>query len=254
MRPRILVSSFLRKGHKLGKHFDLLSTFDYGMVSQNYVNGILKGGGLPIVSPQIREDYNDNELMEELIDTVDGIVLTGGADVDPENYQEYAYKNVKFVDPVRDKQELKLIELALSKNKPILGICRGLQLMNAYFGGTLHRDIEKDLETEWRHFAGDLPKYKKLHSVSIKENSILSNIFKEKSIGVNSFHHQAVDKLGEGLKATAFSPDGILEGFESKKHENVWAVQWHPEIMFKHHPEQLAIFTDFINRIKNKIN
>jgi len=67
MRPRILVSSFLRKGHKLGKHFDLLSTFDYGMVSQNYVNGVLKGGGLPIVSPQIREDYNDNDLMEELI-------------------------------------------------------------------------------------------------------------------------------------------------------------------------------------------
>ena len=99
-----------------------------------------------------------------------------------------------------------------------------------------------------------IPKYKKLHSVSIEKNSILSNIFTDKTIGVNSFHHQAVDKLGKGLKATAFSPDGILEGFESKEYDNVWAVQWHPEIKFEHHPEQLAIFSDFIDRIKNNIN
>lgn len=253
MLPKILVSSFLREGHKLGKNFELLSSFDYGMVSQNYVNGVLKGGGLPIVSPQIREGFAENGLMDELIDTVDGIVLTGGADVDPKYYDKYSYKKVKFVDPIRDHQEFKLIDLALAKNIPVLGICRGFQLMNVYFGGTLHQDIEQDLETNWRHFAGDLPKYKKLHSVSIKENSILKNIFNDSKIGVNSFHHQAVNKLGKGLKATAFSPDGILEGFESKKHENVWAVQWHPEIMFEHHPEQLAIFSHFITKIKKTI-
>ncbi len=95
-----------------------------------------------------------------------------------QNYNEYTYKNVKFVDSVRDTQELKLIELALANNKPILEICRGLQVMNAYFGGTLYQDIEQELETEWRHFVGELPKYKKLHTVSIEKDSILNNIFK----------------------------------------------------------------------------
>ena len=250
MRPRILVSSFLREGYKLGKNFEMLSSFDYGMVSQNYVNGVLEGGGLPIVSPQIRKNYDDDELMEELIDSVDGIVLTGGYDVDPVHYKKHAYKKVKFIDPIRDLQELKLIELALKKGKSILGICRGFQVLNVYFGGTLYQDINQDLNTELLHFGGKLPKHTKVHTVTLEKDSILSDIFAENPIGVNSFHHQAVDKVGEGLKETAFSPDGILEGLESTKYENVWAVQWHPEIMFSYHPEQSAIFREFIKRTR----
>ncbi len=251
MRPRILVSSFLREGYKLGKKFEMLSSFDYGMVSQNYVNGVLEGGGLPIVSPQIRKYYDDDDLMEELIDSVDGIVLTGGYDVDPVHYKKYGYKKVKFIDPIRDLQELKLVELALKKGKSILGICRGLQVLNVFFGGTLYQDIDQDLNTEILHFGGQLPKCKKVHSVSIEKESILDHIFTDNPIDVNSFHHQAVDQVGTGLKETAFSSDGILEGFESTEHENVWAVQWHPEIMFSYYPEQLAIFREFIKRTRN---
>lgn len=250
MRPRILVSSFLREGYTFGPNFKMPSSYDYGMVSQNYVNGVLEGGGVPLVSPQIRKYYNDDDLMEGLVDSVDGIVLTGGYDVDPLHYKKYAYKKVKFVDPIRDLQELKLVELALKKGKSILGICRGLQVLNVFFGGTLYQDINEDLKTEVCHFGRGLPKYTKMHTVSIEKDSILEDIFTDNPIEVNSFHHQAVDKVGTGLKETAFSPDGILEGFESIEHDNVWAVQWHPESMFAYHSEQLAIFREFINRTR----
>ncbi|MCF8009214.1 MAG: gamma-glutamyl-gamma-aminobutyrate hydrolase family protein [Halanaerobiales bacterium] len=252
VRPKILVSSFLREGYKLGKNFEMLSDFDYGMVSQNYVNAVLEAGGLPIVSPQIRKTYKDNTLMGELVDTVDGILLTGGYDIDPENYDKYSYKKIKFLDGIRDKQELKLIELALKKDKAILGICRGFQLLNIYFGGDIYQDIKQDLETEYLHFGGRFPKCKKIHPVSIEKDSILSSIFNQDLIEVNSFHHQAVRKLGDNLIKTAYSPDGLIEGFESTKYENVWAVQWHPEIMFSYYPEQLLIFKEFLNKIKNK--
>ena len=250
MRPRILVSSFLREGYTFGPNFKMPSSYDYGMVSQNYVNGVLEGGGVPLVSPQIRKYYDDDQLMEDLVDSVDGIVLTGGYDVDPAHYKKHAYKKVKFVDPIRDLQELKLVELALKKGKSILGICRGFQVLNVFFGGNLYQDINQDLETDVCHFGSGLPKYTKVHSVSLEKDSILEQIFKDNPIEVNSFHHQAVNKVGKGLKETAFSSDGILEGFESKEYENVWSVQWHPESMFSNHPEQLAIFREFIKRTR----
>ncbi|MDZ7672685.1 MAG: gamma-glutamyl-gamma-aminobutyrate hydrolase family protein [Halanaerobiales bacterium] len=253
MRPKILVSSFLREGYKLGKNFEMLSNFDYGMVSQNYVNGVIEGGGLPIVTPQVRDESKIDSLLEELVELADGIVLTGGYDIDPVNYNKYAYKKVKFLDTIRDRQELKLIELALKKGKSVLGICRGFQLMNVYFGGTLYQDIQKDVATDYLHFGGNFPKYKKIHPVEIEKDSILFDIFNREEIEVNSFHHQAVDKLGSGLRKTAYSPDGIMEGFESTEHENVWAVQWHPEIMFEYYPEQLDIFKEFIKRTNDKI-
>ena len=253
MRPKILVSSFLREGYNLGKNFEMLSAFDYGMVSQNYVNGVIEGGGLPIVTPQIRDESKIDSLLEELVELADGIVLTGGYDIDPENYNKYAYKKVKFLDSLRDKQELKLIDYALKKGKSVLGICRGFQLMNVYFGGTLYQDIEEDVATDYLHFGGKFPKYKKIHPIKIDKDSILFDIFNNEDLDVNSFHHQAVDKLGQGLKKTAYSPDGIMEGFESTEYDNVWAVQWHPEIMFKYYPEQLKIFKEFIKKSKNKI-
>lgn len=194
-------------------------------VNANYVRAVLASGGLPIILvPELSRDET-----VELFGECDGLLLTGGEDVDPSHYGESPHAKLGTVDSRRDTNELALVAEARARDLPILGICRGIQLCNVAFGGTLIQDIPSQRPSDINH---DSPSQRdvRCHPLSITEDSRLAQILETTSLDANSFHHQAVDKVGAGLVAVALSPDGIVEGIESADpHEWIVAVQWHPE-------------------------
>jgi putative glutamine amidotransferase len=188
------------------------------------------------------------------LDRCNALLLTGGNDVDPALYSELAGSpKIKGVDPVRDSFERKLLDSAMMRCIPVLGICRGLQLVNVHYGGTLIPDLEDAGFTMHRNKSGD----DQWHDVVIDESSGLRKIIGEKKVIVNSFHHQAVDKVGSGLKVTARTDDGIVEAMELiEKNDSQFftLLQWHPERMkFEDYPSSKNILTAFINKVNETI-
>lgn len=214
--------------------------------NQSYVEAILKNGGIPIIIP-----YSNNEnVIKEQINMCSGILLPGGEDVAPLLYGEEPEKNLGKTIEYIDVFQLKCLEFAVLRNIPILGICKGCQIINVGFGGTLYQDVHsiKDKEDVLKHSQeGD--SNEGTHSVYLEENSIIRDIFKEEYIKTNSFHHQAVKKLGKDLIITAYSKDSIVECIESKKLKFLVGVQWHPEEMFKTDECNNELFKSFIEHM-----
>ena len=183
---------------------------------------------------------------EEILDRVDALLLAGGGDVDPSLYGG-APEAAQLVDRQRDDLEIALIRGALDRNMPILGICRGIQILNVACGGTL-RDLREDEALAGVH--GITTNSLEAHMVSIGPDSRLAAIVKVHEQEVNSFHGQAVDRVGQGLKAVARSPDGVIEALEHPDHPLVVTVQWHPEILSLEDPEQLALFEELVAQAK----
>lgn len=186
-------------------------------VNCNYAENIRRAGGLPLLAV-------DNCCADDYAEMADGLLLSGGKDVVTTLYgQEQKYDFV-ITDPKRDDLEMGLIKAFIKKNKPIFGVCRGIQILNVYFGGTLYQDIPDELGGE--HSKGVC------HPVKLEKDSILGNMYGE-AMDVNSYHHQALDQLGKGLRATAYSDAGGHEIVEAVEHETlpIWSVQWHPERM-----------------------
>ena len=182
----------------------------------------------------------------------DGILFTGGADVDPVFYDEQIkYENV-HVDRSRDEFERELLDEGRKLGLPILGICRGIQMINVKFGGTLYQDLKSDTALERDHKqAGS--RSATTHSVTVTEPDSLLHSLIQGNCMVNSLHHQAIKRLGRGLKATAHSDDELYEAIELADHYPFFlAVQWHPEELVSEHPEQLKIFEEFIARCRNR--
>jgi len=176
----------------------------------------------------------------------DGILFTGGEDVDPKLYdEEIKYDNVK-VNRARDDFERALLDGAMKSSLPILGICRGIQMINVRFGGTLYQDLKNDTALERDHKQPG-SRSEPTHSVTVTEpESLLHGVFTG-MCRVNSLHHQAINRLGHGLKVTAHSEDGLDEAVElAEDYPFFLAVQWHPEEMFSERPEQLKIFEQFV--------
>lgn len=194
-------------------------------VNVNYVRAVLAAGGLPILLvPEL-----SREQTVELFGDCDGLLLTGGEDVDPCHYGAVPHPKLGTLDPRRDANELALVAEARARDLPILGICRGIQLCNVAFGGTLIQDIAAQRSSAINH---DSPTQRdvRAHPITITEHSRLAAILEATSFDANSFHHQAVDTVGAGLVVTATAPDGIIEGIESADpHDWIVAVQWHPE-------------------------
>jgi putative glutamine amidotransferase len=188
-----------------------------------YVEALRKAGAVPVVIPPQPE--NAVELMEEL----DGIVLAGGFDCDPAVYGEQCHPTVEPMDPRRQTNDLGLAKAARERGVPTLGICLGMQVMNVAAGGTLVQDINSAIETEIEH--ASIPEDRGRHDVIVEKGTRLGDILREYELNVNSSHHQAVGKLGEGLRVTAHAPDGVVEGLEDPKHPFYVGVQWHPEDM-----------------------
>jgi putative glutamine amidotransferase len=201
-----------------------------------------------MIMPYIESRSGDEQYIREFLDEVDGVVLPGGGDIDPALYNSYPQKYLGNISPERDRWELKILQMAMEMKKPILGICRGFQLLNILYGGSLKVDVcGNNDESKIPHMALMVPKYYKTHKLEIKENTRLASIFAGDEVAVNSYHHQAVDRVGEGLKVSAVAPDGFVEGIEDPNYPYLVGVQWHPEMMAAKDPIQLKLFKDFVD-------
>jgi putative glutamine amidotransferase len=198
-----------------------------------YVRSIEKAGG------EVEILYPDS-YSPEVLEHLDGLLLTGGGDIDAAEFSEENHPKNHTINPKRDAMELSLTRAALSQNIPVFGICRGLQVMNVAMGGNLHQDIPgHDDEKNSRQNVA--------HDVTIREGTKLHEIIGKEKIGVNSFHHQAAKDLGKGLIATATSQDGFVEGIENPNAKYFLGVQWHPEEFVDQQTDFHELFDSFIN-------
>lgn len=194
-------------------------------VSGHYIQAILKAGGAPVIIPAI----TDGATLRTLVAGLDGLVLTGGADVNPLWYGSQPVQALQAVDPVRDLYELKLLKLASDRNIPILGICRGEQLINVAFGGTLYQDIPSERPAGYLKHVQDLPSVSPSHHLTVVPGSQLAAITGSGEWAVNSLHHQAVNTVAPGFRAVAFAADSVVEAIEAWPDRPILGVQWHPE-------------------------
>ncbi len=203
-----------------------------------YVDSVRNNGGVPVLLPLGLSEPELRDLFERL----DGIVLSGGGDIDPELLNAPAHETVYGIDKDRDRVEYTLVRWAVKEEKPFLGICRGAQVMNAALGGSLVIDIAGEVETAAKHnyFPG-YPRNKIVHPVAISEETHLANIMGRPIVQVNSLHHQAVKAAAPGLEVSARAPDGIIEGLEVPGHRFALGVQWHPEWL-QDQPEMRGLF------------
>jgi putative glutamine amidotransferase len=197
-------------------------------ISQAYINAILMAGGQPVIVP-LGMEIKD---LSAFLDRLDGVVLSGGGDIDPVRFGGESHPEVYGISPERDALEIALANDALTLDKPLLAICRGVQVLNVALGGKLHTHIEDQVEGCLRHdWFPDFPRDRIAHPVRLVCGSHLAQIYETEEIQVNSLHHQGVSELGEGLKATGFAPDGLVEGLEGTNTRFVLGVQWHPECL-----------------------
>jgi len=220
--------------------------FYYQKVNECNLNAISQNGGLPIMLPIT----NNEEIIDGYLNIIDGIYFTGGCDINPLLFGEEPIKTLGSVDYDRDEFEIKLYEKAAMMDMPMLGICRGQQIMNVAAGGSLYQDIySQRIDTN-----GHSPKFSfggyEHHSVEIMNDTKIGDIFKAEKIKTNSFHHQAVKEIAKDYIATAFAQDGIIEGIESIKLSFAVGLQWHPEIMYERYPIFNNVFKALINAAK----
>lgn len=213
---------------------------NYVQINRNYAEAVRMAGAVPFIAP-----YTDIDGVSELVAMADAVILTGGHDVNPLVYGEELQKGIQGISNERDAFDLKLIEEALKQGKPMLGICRGMQLINAYLGGTLYQDIYKANVAKLEHVSFDTLSVG-AHHITIKEQSFLHRATGLKKMLVNTEHHQAVKDIAEGFKVTAKSSDGIIEAMEDV-HRKIYLVQFHPEAMaVNNNGEAINIFKEFI--------
>lgn len=209
----------------------------------DYLDGIKAAGGLPIVLPlEVSE-----EDVDQIVNTCDGFLFTGGQDVSPLLYGMEDATGTIVASPERDHLESLLLSKVLEADKPILGICRGLQFINAFLGGTLWQDLPSQHPSEIVHRQGK-PYGVPTHQVQLSGD--LQTLLGKDILEVNTLHHQAAKDLGKGLIPMAVAPDGIIEAVQMPSKRFVWAIQWHPEYLFRTDKDSLAIFSCFVEHCK----
>ena len=209
-----------------------------------YMDGIKQAGGLPFIFP-FSEDENE---LSALVGMCSGILFTGGHDISPEIYHEKPLEGLVSCCEKRDITERIVLKLALEADKSILGICRGIQFINAAFGGTLFQDLKLQHPSgveHHQHAPYDVPS----HDVMLIEDTPIQKCLQWDTLAVNSCHHQAVKELAPGLKPMAVSPDGLTEALYMPGKRFLWAVQWHPEFSFRSDENSQKIFSAFIDSI-----
>jgi putative glutamine amidotransferase len=214
-------------------------------IRDNYTGAILAAGGLPLILPIPGDEPG---LIAGYLDVVDGLLFTGGEDVAPAYYGEAADARCQEPDRERDLFEIHLARAALEQETPVLGICRGLQLLNVAAGGTLYQDVACRPGTLAHHSAKTENRQNLIHHVRIHPGTRLHAIMGVTESQVTSTHHQFVKDLAPRLQATAeAAEDGIVEAIERSDHPFLVAVQWHPERMYRKHPEHLALFQALVS-------
>ncbi|RIV17114.1 gamma-glutamyl-gamma-aminobutyrate hydrolase family protein [Alicyclobacillaceae bacterium I2511] len=211
-------------------------------LADDYALGVERAGGLPLVIPYLQNP----DSVSGLADYLDGLLLAGGEDMDPQQFGEFPQNGLGAVVPERDVLELALLRAMVDKGKPVLGICRGMQVMNVAFGGTLYQDLSR----QWRGSVNHRQKARRnhlSHQVTLQPGSRLQQLLQgETEIGCNSFHHQAVNILAPGFIPVAWDPEGLVEGMESQGVSWLVAVQWHPENLWQSYPVFLGLFSGLI--------
>ena len=216
-------------------------------VSIDYTKAVIAGGGIPIILPVVEK----KEIILEQIKFLDGLLLAGGNDLNPFLYGENFKQGIKEVSEKRDKWEIYLFEEFLKTKKPVLGICRGHQLINIYFGGTLFQDLRYVGEKVLKHRQDFHPELVTHRVKFIDSENILYELYGEE-ISTNSFHHQVIDKLGENLTSLGITEDGVIEAIQMKTHPFLYGIQWHPEMMTaRGSSEMKKIFEVFVEKCKS---
>jgi len=214
-------------------------------VQKSYIEAIARAGGTPVLIPA----GLSVDALNPIVSRIDGLLLTGGEDVSPHFYGAERHPLVKRVNEERDDTELWLTRWALAHDLPLFAICRGIQVLNVAAGGTLYQDLGSEYPDSIQHdrYYPAHPRDELAHSVRVQEDSRLYTLLGSDEVMVNTRHHQAVRTLGDGLTATAWAPDGVIEGTEMPDRRFVVAVQWHPENMTVVAPAMLALFRGFVD-------
>lgn len=218
-------------------------TFIRHSLMVDYSDAVQAAGGIPIILP-----FNAG-LAAEIFDLVDGIIVSGGSDLDPALFGDAdTHPQTYDIIPERDEAELALARMAIERDKPILGICRGIQVVNVALGGTLYQDIASQFSATIAHRqqAREIPAAEPGHTVTVDPWSLLERVFGPGPVFVNSFHHQAVKDIAPELVANGWSEDGSIEAIERPGSTFALGVQWHPELMFKRSRQQLAPFSALV--------
>lgn len=219
------------------------------LISQDYCKAVIQAGGIPVFLPPVGD-----EMLPDLLESMDGIIFSGGVDISPQEYHELPHPLLGDLDLERDRFELALFKQVWEQtDMPVLGVCRGVQLMNVALGGTLWQDLPSQRPSHVHHSQRD-HRYKAVHPVKVDPDSRLGSLL-PKVIAVNSLHHQGIKDMAPSLKACAWSPDGLIEALESPDHPCRLAVQWHPEnLAMASYPEFLALFKYLVESARERKN
>ncbi len=241
-KPVVLVSPQMQGFPGGGLDISLYLTTD-----SNF-NWVSRNGGIPIMS-----SFQEGEDLDALVKMSDGVFLTGGADVDPGLYGEEKKDYCDEPEPDRDKSDFAIISAALKFKKPILFVCRGSQIGNVYFGGTLYQDLKTDFGDKIIHPDYATYKGENSHALKIVKGTPLYDLMGREEIGVNSLHHQGIKDLGKGLKVMGTAPDGLVESWYYDE-DGQWAraYQWHPEFQDEN-PRNILIMKDFLDKCREGI-
>lgn len=212
-----------------------------------YQHALEKNGALPLLLPYVEEP----DVIDRFIELCDGFFFTGGVDIHPKYFGEEISPNCGEIQEKRDTIDLTVARKALESGKPILGICRGIQLLNVALGGSLYQDLPSERPSNISHRQAE-DKFSYSHSVTVCKDSPLFALLGEERIPANSFHHQAIKALGRDLAVMAYADDGVIEGVYSTGAQYLRAYQWHPERLWEKNEANKAIFTDFIEVCKTK--
>lgn len=222
----------------------IISSFDPEnmsyFVKHDYVSSVNLAGGVPVLWTR-----EQRESIPELLEQVDGVLIPGGADVSPLRYGENPIVEVSYSVEEQDLFEIEVVQRCIECRKPMFGICRGAQVINVALGGTLYQDIYKQAGATLCHRQDMKLRSERTHLINIKQGTMLHDLMKCTSLAVNSYHHQAVKDIADGLKITAWSEDGIVEAFEAEKYP-VLGVQFHPENLTKVQPCFLRMFQKLV--------
>ena len=213
-------------------------------VNKDYVDAVVRAGGVPLIIPF----STDKEVIISQAQLIDGLILSGGHDISPYNYGQEPSQKIGETFPERDTYEIILLEESKKRNIPILGICRGFQLINVAAGGTLYQDLSLIPGNILKHNQVSNPTLK-THKVEIKENSFISSIFGKETM-VNSFHHQVINKVANDFIVVAKASDGVVEAIEHKTYKFLVAVQWHPEMLAVNCEKARELFSKFVEEAK----
>ena len=210
-----------------------------------YLEGIREAGGTPVIFPLTE----DREELEQLCSLCNGFLITGGQDVDPAIYRETPIPQMGEICTVLDQMERQVLEYVIKEDKAVLGICRGIQYLNAMLGGSLYQDLNIQHPSKTEHHM-EPPYDRVIHQVQITEGTPLHRLLQLTELGVNSYHHQAVKTIAPSLTVMAESEDGLVEAVYMPKKNYVWAVQWHPELSYQTDKYSRKIFESFVAACK----